>query len=130
MTSRLIAQMKADSSRAIAVATTFGRLPFRVSERKRPHNLICAFQAISRTTFGNRSWRSCSNFVFLNYIEVAPVQIVACKAMWTAFVGEKMAGPSADAEGRLVSGGPIKHVNLLGCGLAKRGREKVSGCLT
>src|SRR6266478_6873566 len=38
--------MKADSSRAIAVATTVGRLPFRVSDRKRPHNLICAFQAI------------------------------------------------------------------------------------
>src|SRR5258705_487561 len=28
--------MKADSSRAIAVATTVGRLPFRVSDRKRP----------------------------------------------------------------------------------------------
>ena len=49
MTSRLIAQIKADSSRAIAVATTVGRLPLRVSDRKRPHNLICAFQAISRT---------------------------------------------------------------------------------
>src|SRR5216684_1081655 len=44
--------MKADSSRAIAVATTVGRLPFRVSDRKRPHNLICAFQAISRTALG------------------------------------------------------------------------------
>jgi hypothetical protein len=42
--SRLIAQMKADSSRAIAVAMTLGCLPFRVSDRKRPHNLICAFQ--------------------------------------------------------------------------------------
>src|ERR1700722_4046243 len=52
MTSRLIAQMKAASSRAIAVAMMFGRLPFRVSERKRPHNLICAFQAISRTALG------------------------------------------------------------------------------
>src|SRR5215471_13947479 len=41
--------MKAANSRAIAVATTVGRLPFRVSKRKRPHNLICAFQAISRT---------------------------------------------------------------------------------
>jgi hypothetical protein len=51
-TSRLIAQMKADSSRAIAVATTVGRLPFRASDRKRPHNLICAFQAISRTALG------------------------------------------------------------------------------
>ena len=46
MTSRLIAQMKAASSRAIAVATTVGRLPFRVGERKRPHNLICAFHEI------------------------------------------------------------------------------------
>jgi hypothetical protein len=27
-------------------------LPFRVSDRKRPHNLICAFQAISRTALG------------------------------------------------------------------------------
>src|SRR5258707_12949728 len=44
--------MKADSSRAIAVATTVGRLPFRVSDRKRPDNLICAFQAISRTALG------------------------------------------------------------------------------
>jgi hypothetical protein len=48
----LIAQMKADGSRAIAVATTVGRLPFRASDRKRPHNLICAFQAISRTALG------------------------------------------------------------------------------
>ena len=38
MTSRLIAQMKADSSRAIAVATTVRRLPFRTSDRKRPHS--------------------------------------------------------------------------------------------
>jgi hypothetical protein len=50
--SRLIAQMKADSSRAIAVAMTFGLLPLCVSDRKRPHNLICAFHAISRTVFG------------------------------------------------------------------------------
>jgi hypothetical protein len=35
----LIAQMKADSSRAIAVATMVGRLPFRASDRKRPHSL-------------------------------------------------------------------------------------------
>jgi hypothetical protein len=48
----LIGQMKAANSRAIAVATTVGRLPFRVSKRKRPHNLICAFQAISRTALG------------------------------------------------------------------------------
>jgi hypothetical protein len=52
MTSRLIAQMKADSSRAIAVATMVGRVPFRVSDRKRPQNLIFAFHAISRTALG------------------------------------------------------------------------------
>src|SRR6266851_2842896 len=40
------------TSRVIAVATTVGRLPLRVSDRKRPHNLICAFQAISRTALG------------------------------------------------------------------------------
>ena len=59
ITSRLIAQMKADSSRAIAVAMTFGRLPFRVSDRKRPHNLICAFQAISRTACGEAATFIC-----------------------------------------------------------------------
>src|SRR5215475_15512804 len=48
-TSRLIAQMKADSSRAIAVATMFGSLPLRTSDRKRPHNRVWAFHAISRT---------------------------------------------------------------------------------
>jgi hypothetical protein len=52
MTSRLIAQMKADNSRAIAVATTVGRLHFRVGDRERPPDLICAFQAISRTALG------------------------------------------------------------------------------
>jgi hypothetical protein len=35
------AQMKADSSRAIAVAITVRRLPFRSSDRKRPHSLVC-----------------------------------------------------------------------------------------
>ena len=50
--SRLIAQMKADSSRAIAVTTIVGRLPFRVSVRKRPQSRICAFQAISRAARG------------------------------------------------------------------------------
>jgi hypothetical protein len=33
MTARLTAQMKPDSSRAIAVTTTVGRLPLRVSAR-------------------------------------------------------------------------------------------------
>jgi hypothetical protein len=42
----LIAQMKADSSRAIAVTTIVGRLPFRVSARKRPQSRICAFAAV------------------------------------------------------------------------------------
>ena len=59
ITSRLIAQMKADSSRAIAVAMTFGRLPFRVSDRNRPHNLVCAFQAISRTACGEAATFIC-----------------------------------------------------------------------
>ena len=36
MTSRLIAEIKADSSRAIAVAMTFGRLPFRVMTHDSP----------------------------------------------------------------------------------------------
>jgi hypothetical protein len=36
MTLRLIAQMKAESSRAIAVATMVGSLPLRMSDRKRP----------------------------------------------------------------------------------------------
>jgi len=40
MSSRLIAQMKADSSRAIAVTITVRRLPFRWRDRKRPHNLV------------------------------------------------------------------------------------------
>jgi hypothetical protein len=52
MTSRLIAQMKADSSRAIAVATMLGSLPLRMSDRKRPHNRVWAFHAISRTRLG------------------------------------------------------------------------------
>ena len=59
MSSRLIAQMKADSSRAIAVAITVRRLPFRSSERKRPHNLVCAFHAISRTRLGAASTFGC-----------------------------------------------------------------------
>ena len=59
MISRLIAQMKADSSRAIAVATTVRRLPFRSSDRKRLHSLACAFQAISRTRLGAASTFGC-----------------------------------------------------------------------
>src|SRR4051812_6072005 len=59
MSSRLIAQMKADSSRAIAVTITVRRLPFRSSERKRPHNLVCAFHAISRARLGAASTFGC-----------------------------------------------------------------------
>src|ERR1700757_92972 len=47
MSSRLIAQMKADSSRAIAVTITVRRLPFRSSERKRPHSLDERFHETS-----------------------------------------------------------------------------------
>src|SRR6516162_83274 len=59
MTSRLIAQMKADSSRAIAVTTMFGSLPLRMSDRKRAHNRVCAFHAISRTRFGAAATFGC-----------------------------------------------------------------------
>src|SRR5262249_44642183 len=59
MTSRLIAQMKADSSRAIAVAAIVGSLPLRRSERKRPHNRVCAFHAISRTRLGAAATFGC-----------------------------------------------------------------------
>jgi len=59
MTSRLIAQMKADSSRATAVAATVGSLPLRRSERKRPHNRVCAFHAISRTRLGAAATFGC-----------------------------------------------------------------------
>ncbi len=55
MTSRLIAQMKAEISRATAVTTMVERLPFLVSVRNRPHRRICAFHAISRTALGAAS---------------------------------------------------------------------------
>src|SRR5215471_5682936 len=58
-TARLIAQMKADSSRAIAVATMLGSLPLRISDRKRPHNRVWAFQAISRTRLGAAATFAC-----------------------------------------------------------------------
>src|SRR5215813_1615496 len=58
-TSRLIAQMKADSSRAIAVATMLGILPLLLSDRKRPHNRIWAFHAISRTRLGAAATFAC-----------------------------------------------------------------------
>src|SRR5882757_3582059 len=67
ITSRLIAQMKADSSRAIAAAMTLGCLPFRVSDRKRAHNLICAFQAISRTALG-----AAATFICFSRLEHVP----------------------------------------------------------
>ena len=59
MTSRLIAQMKAESSRAIAVATTVRSLPFRSSDRKRLHSRVCAFHAISRTRLGAAATFGC-----------------------------------------------------------------------
>jgi hypothetical protein len=55
----LIAQMKADSSRAMAVAMIVDRLPFLVSVRNRPHSRICAFHAISRTDLGVASTFAC-----------------------------------------------------------------------
>jgi hypothetical protein len=59
MISRLIARMNADSSLAIAVAAIVGRLPLRTRDRKRPHNLICAFHAISRTRRGAAATFAC-----------------------------------------------------------------------
>ena len=59
MTSRLIAQMKAESSRAIAVATTVRSLPLRSSDRKRLHSRVCAFHAISRTRLGAAATFGC-----------------------------------------------------------------------
>src|SRR5258708_26428811 len=59
MSSRLISQIKADSARAIAVATTVRRLRFRSSDRKRPHRLDCAVHAISRTRLGAASTFGC-----------------------------------------------------------------------
>jgi hypothetical protein len=59
MTSRLIAQTKAASSRAMAVAATGGFLPLRRSERKRPHSRVWAFHAISRTRLGAAATFGC-----------------------------------------------------------------------
>ena len=58
-TSRLIAQMKAASSRATAVATTVRRLPLRSSARKRRHSRVWAFHAISRTRLGAAATFAC-----------------------------------------------------------------------
>ena len=52
VTSRLIAQMKAASSRAIAVATTVDFLPFLDNMRNRLQSRTCAFHAISRAGGG------------------------------------------------------------------------------
>jgi hypothetical protein len=63
--------MKADSSRAIAVTITVRRLPFRSSERKRPHNLVCAFHAISRASrCGLHLWLLVS--AYARRISIAP----------------------------------------------------------
>jgi len=59
MTSRLIAQMKAASSRAIAVATTVRRLPLLSRSRKRLHSRVWAFHAISRTRLGAAATFAC-----------------------------------------------------------------------
>lgn len=58
-TSRLMAQMKAASSRAIAVATTVDFLPLRDSARNLLHSLTCAFQAISRAARGAAATNAC-----------------------------------------------------------------------
>lgn len=51
-TTRAMAQMKPDSSRATAVMATTSGLPARHSERYRPVSRTCAFQAMSRTAAG------------------------------------------------------------------------------
>ena len=56
---RSIAQMKPHISRAIAVTTMVGRLPFLASVRKRPDSRVCAFQAIARTASGAASTLAC-----------------------------------------------------------------------
>jgi hypothetical protein len=66
-----IIQMKADISRAIAVTITVRRLPFRSSERKRPHNLVCAFHAIPRRRLGAASTFGCSSRL-ARRISIAP----------------------------------------------------------
>jgi hypothetical protein len=48
ITSRLIPQMKTDSSWAIAAAMMVGSLPLRMNDRMRPHNRVWAFHANSR----------------------------------------------------------------------------------
>ena len=57
-------QMNADSSRAIAVAITVRRLPFRSSDRKRPHSLVCddggsVFPAHANTGDTNGPFEAC-----------------------------------------------------------------------
>src|SRR5262245_52232234 len=59
MTSRLIAQTKPASSRAMAAAATGGFLRLRRSERKRPHSRVWAFHAISRTRRGAAATFGC-----------------------------------------------------------------------
>lgn len=54
---RAIAQMKQAISRAIAVTTMFWFLPRARIARKRWHNLIWAFHAMSRISFGTPIWR-------------------------------------------------------------------------
>ena len=54
-----------------------GRLPFRVSDRKRPHNLICAFQAISRTALGAAATFVCFSRLTLIKIGARVIEHIA-----------------------------------------------------
>ena len=55
-TARTMAHMNAASSRATAVTATVDFLPLAESARKRAHNRLCAFQAMSRIA-GVTRWR-------------------------------------------------------------------------
>jgi hypothetical protein len=59
LTSRAMAQMKAASSRAIAVTTTVDFLPAFDNLRNRLHSRTCAFQAISRAGLGAAETKTC-----------------------------------------------------------------------
>src|SRR5262245_608610 len=61
-TSRAMAQMKAASSRAMAVATTVDFLPLRDSLRNRLHSRTWAFQAISRAGLGAAETNTCFSY--------------------------------------------------------------------
>jgi hypothetical protein len=67
-----MAQMKPHISRAIAVATMVGRLPFLVSARNRPESRTCAFQAIARAALGAASTFACFSRPIRGGVPVAP----------------------------------------------------------